>query len=203
MQRLLWLRSVMIGIEGAAIWIATAVLHIAFDWPSMVVILALLALVTAHTWLRIQRGAQVSELELFCQLLVDVGTLTALLYLSGGSANPFVSLYLLPLVIAATTLPGQYAWTMAGATALCYALLFFFYVPLPSLQQDHTAHGFALHLSGMWINFVVSAVVISLVRCADGRGDPAPGRAVGAPSGERVAKRTDRGAGDLSCGRST
>jgi hypothetical protein len=50
----------------------------------------------------------VPNTELFAQLCVDVLALSVLLYYSGGSTNPFVSLYLLPLVIAAATLPGHY-----------------------------------------------------------------------------------------------
>ena len=53
---------------------------------------------------RLQRGqpaalracvAAVTNGELFVALLVDVGTLTAQLYLSGGATNPFIFLYLL------------------------------------------------------------------------------------------------------------
>ena len=91
-------------------------------------------------------------------LLTDVAALSALLYLSGGSANPFVSLYLVPLVIAAVALPAAFAWAMAAVTVTCYGLLFYFYVPLPAL---HLAHDFGLHLFGMWVNFLVSAVIIA------------------------------------------
>lgn len=51
-----------------------------------------------------------SDADLFIELLADVAVLTGLLYLSGGSSNPFVSLYLLPLTISATALGARYAW---------------------------------------------------------------------------------------------
>ena len=83
----------------------------------------------------------VSNPELFAQLSVDVIALTILLYFSGGSTNPFVSLYLLPLVIAAATLPARYTWGMAVLTTLCYTCLMEYYVPLPMLHGQPAANG--------------------------------------------------------------
>jgi len=48
--------------------------------------------------------------------LLDVASLTALFYFSGGSTNPFVMLYLMPLAIAAAALPAGYARGKAGDT---------------------------------------------------------------------------------------
>ena len=169
LQRLLLLRSVMIAIEGVVLWFAVGRLQIDIAWHWMLAILLMLSFITAYTWLRARRGSRATDTEFFGQLIVDVVALTALLYLSGGSANPFVSLYLLPLVIAATMLPAGYAWATAAATGLCYALLFFFYVPLPAFDRAHEHRGFELHLFGMWLNFLISAVIICwfVVRMAE------------------------------------
>ena len=74
--------------------------------------------------------------------------------------NPFISLYLLPLTIAAAALPWAYTWVMAAITISCYTLLLFYYVPLP---HDHDEHGseFIMHVSGMWLAFVLSTVLIA------------------------------------------
>ena len=80
---------------------------------------------------------QVSHLEFFFQLLIDVLALSALLYFSGGSTNPFISLFLLPLTIAAATLPWRYTWIMAVITIACYTLLLFVYIPLPHEHSNH------------------------------------------------------------------
>ena len=127
-------------------------------------------------------------MELFLQLSVDVLQLTVLLYYGGGSTNPFVSLYLLPLVIAAATLPRRHTWGMAALTLACYSLLMVWYVPLPGghaqheapvvQQMDHSHHDMAMptaapapsspledafntHVLGMWLGFVISAVVVA------------------------------------------
>jgi two-component system sensor histidine kinase RegB len=93
-------------------------------------------------------------------LLLDVASLTALFYFSGGSTNPFVMLYLLPLAIAAAALPAGYVWGMAGVTTACYTALLAWHVPLPHSGQAHDAD-FGMHVLGMWLGFVLSAALIA------------------------------------------
>ena len=155
------LRSVLVLAFIIALGVARLALDIALPLPWMLSVLLLLLAVNFLTFWRFRRRGEIHEHEVFLQLLVDVGALSALLYLSGGSTNPFVSLYLLPLVIAATTLPSGYALAMAGVTIICYALLFFFNVPLDATHAGHAGAGFQLHLVGMWANFVLSAAVIA------------------------------------------
>jgi two-component system sensor histidine kinase RegB len=112
---------------------------------------------------------------------VDVLILTFLLYFGGGSTNPFVSLFLLPLVIAAITLPQRFAWGMAAMTTVCYTLLMKYYQPLLNQSatadetdmaalHDHHDHAMAMlpadnafnmHIAGMWLGYVISALVIA------------------------------------------
>lgn len=133
----------------------------------MAAIIGCLVLVNMLTWLRLKQHWPVTDAELFAQLLIDVSALALLLYFSGGSTNPFVSLFLLPLTITAVALPWAYAWAMTAVTALCYSLLLFYYDPLPgaSAVHDHMHAGhndtFGLHVLGMWFNFILSAVLIS------------------------------------------
>jgi two-component system, sensor histidine kinase RegB len=158
LQRLLLLRSALLVAQGAGLLVAQLYLRIALPWQAILSVLIALGIVSLAVWLSLRRGRAVGAGEFFLHLLIDVAGLSALLYLSGGSANPFVSLYLVPLVIAAIALPPAFAWAMAALTASCYGLLFYFYVPMPPL---HTSHDFALHLFGMWINFLVSALIIA------------------------------------------
>jgi two-component system sensor histidine kinase RegB len=154
---------------------------------SIVVALAAFNLVA---WWRARQAWLVTDTELFAQICVDVLALAGLLYFSGGSSNPFVSLFLLPLTICAAILPPAYALAMAILSLSGYTLLLFFNVPLPGLKvdlpllqslgaggtapaaamahMDHMNHGkgaadsgFALHLLGMWFNFLVSAGIIA------------------------------------------
>jgi len=160
LKRLMLLRSVLACVLGVSIGIAVLGFDVHLRWRPMGAALALLLGANLIAQLRIQRAQRIPEAELFVQLLLDIGVLCVLLYLSGGSTNPFVSLYLLPLVIAATTLPPRYAWSMAAVTAVCYGLLFFFYLPLTTAHSGH-ADAFHVHVIGMWANFVLSAGLIA------------------------------------------
>ncbi len=178
LQRLITLR--WIAILGQSAVIMAVMFWIGVTLPFVAVVgieLALLMINLATMW-RIKKSWPVMESELFCQLLLDVLALTSLLYFTGGSTNPFVSVYLLSLSIAATLFARTYIWALTGATVFAYTLLMFFYIPLPgaetalpstllfSPQADselHSAsyHSFGLHVWGMWFNFVVSAGLIA------------------------------------------
>ncbi len=110
-----------------------------FAWTPMIITVVFLALLNLLTWWRLSLDYPVGNLELFLQLCLDVCALTVLLYFGGGSTNPFVSLYLLPLVLAAATLPRRYTWGMAALTVTCYSVLMVWYVPLPT-GDAHAGH---------------------------------------------------------------
>jgi len=161
LQRLVMLRSVFIAGQVLAVWVAGTALDITLPFFAIAAIIAAYAVLNALTWWRLRLPQAVVDAELFGHLLLDVAVLTGLLYLAGGSANPFVSLLLLPLTIAVTALPGRYSWAMAVITVGCYSLLMVFYVPLSQNPAPHLAGDFALHVLGMWFNFVLSVGLIT------------------------------------------
>lgn len=160
LQRLFLLRNIAIAAQCLTFALVYWTIDIVIPWTQMIAVVTLLALLNLLTWIRLHRNWPVSHLEFFLQLQIDVLALSTLLYFSGGSTNPFISLFLLPMTIAAATLPWRYTWTMAIITIACYTLLLFNYVPLP---HDHNKHliEFALHVSGMWLAFVLSTVIIA------------------------------------------
>lgn len=91
----------------------------------------LLVLFNALSALRLRAPVRVTNGELLAALLVDVAALTAALHLVGGSANPFVFLYLLQVMLAAVLLPRWGAWLVVFITGLCVAWLARFAHPLP------------------------------------------------------------------------
>jgi len=160
LQRLVMLRWIALSGQLLAVWVAVSVLQLALPWQALVGILAAMAGANLLTWWRVYRHWPVREIELLAQLMFDVVILTGLLYFSGGSTNPFVILYLLPLALTAAALPAGYAWVMAGVSVACYTALLFYYVPLP---QDHSGmhDTFGQHVLGMWLGFVLSAGLIA------------------------------------------
>lgn len=139
LRRLFWLRNIVIATQCAALLLVHQLLNGDLPWLPMLSAISFLIVLNILSWWRLTLGYPVSNTELLLQLVADVGGFTALLYFSGGSTNPFVSLYLLPLVIAAATLPRLHTWGMAVLTLSCYSLLMLWYVPLPMLG-DHAMH---------------------------------------------------------------
>ncbi|BCT66449.1 ATP-binding protein [Nitrosospira sp. NRS527] len=160
LQRLFLLRNIVIAAQCTTFALAYWVLNMQLPWAEMVAVTVMLAVLNLATWIRLRRKWPVSSIEFFAQLLVDVFALSALLYFSGGSTNPFISLYLLPLTIAAAALPWAYTWVMAAVTISCYTLMLFYYLPLPHDHEEHNSE-FNLHVSGMWLAFVLSTMLIA------------------------------------------
>ncbi|TCG07058.1 two-component sensor histidine kinase [Paraburkholderia steynii] len=155
---LFWLRSLAIIGQLVTIAFVQTFVGVKLPLPAMLLIIGLEVIFNALTWLRVASQKPESNLELFGQLWVDLGALSALLFLSGGTTNPFVSLYLPSLAIAAAVLPWRLmAWLAAFAVA-CYAVLGFESVPL---NLDNPANLFDYYRAGMWVNFMVSVGLIA------------------------------------------
>ena len=162
LRRLVVLRYFVLVALGVAL--ATAELGWNMQLPLRPVsaVLAFLGLLNLLTHARLRLSWPVTDGEFFANLLSDVLGLTALLYFAGGSTNPLVSLYLLPLMIAAAILPARYNWSVAALAVACYSLLLVWYLPLGGpYHHDGGASQFNLHVLGMWATFVVSAGLIA------------------------------------------
>jgi len=155
--RLFMLRNVAIIGQLLAVYITQIYLNIALPVLSIGLVIFIFALFNLFTLFRIRWGGEVSQLEFLFQLLVDVFILTALLYLTGGASNPFVLLFLLPIIIATAVLSARYTWVITIVTAACYSILIWKFQPLPHAHDSGT--GFSQHVFGMWISFVISAAI--------------------------------------------
>lgn len=139
--------------------IATVVWILGLSLPLFPVgaVLGLALLWTAATGWRLTRPWIAVNIEVFINLVIDSIFLTALLYLTGGATNPFVSLYLVPIVIAAAAMPAAFAWATVLVCVLFYSWLMVFFVPLA--QTTRFGGDFNLHITGMWVNFIFSAAL--------------------------------------------
>lgn len=148
----------LLTILGAIWW-----LEIPLPRVSLLAIVAGLALFNLITGWQLRRGGTpqrtVSSGVLLAQISVDIAALTGLLYFAGGAANPFVSLYLLPISIAAALLPLPLVLLLTFGTLACYSALMVWHVPLPHVHAfGHDQ--FWGHQIGMWLTFVIAAVLI-------------------------------------------
>ncbi|HEY8518907.1 MAG TPA: ATP-binding protein [Gammaproteobacteria bacterium] len=155
------LRGLVVTAQIAVIGLVHFGLDIRLPLLPLAVTIALLAAWNGIVLASLRRPRAVGPLEVFASLVVDVAAFTSVIYFTGGPTNPFVSLYLVPISLAAASLPPRPSWGIVAACGIGYSLLWLDHVPLPSVH-DRFGGDFDLHLAGMWINFLVAAAVIVL-----------------------------------------
>lgn len=156
--RLLALRvSLIVGWAAGIAWLQGG-LGIRMPLLEMSAVLGLMAVFALTTVWRLRLDVPATQLEFLAHLLADLTAFAVLVFFSGGATNPFVSLMLMPVVIAAITLRSAWVWLLAAVAGGYYALLLIVYQPL---AIDDPVAASAMHLAGMWFNFLVSAALIA------------------------------------------
>ncbi|MDB6160092.1 MAG: integral rane sensor signal transduction histidine kinase [Gammaproteobacteria bacterium] len=156
MRQLIQLR--WIAVVGQIITIAVVNFGFNIHLPlrQMSVVLICLVAFNIGSLLRWRTHHEVTNGELFLALLVDVTTLTAQLYLSGGATNPFTFLYLLQVILGAVLLRAWSVWTMVAITAACFTGLTLVHRPL-ALPDDYYGRPY---IEGALICFALNAALL-------------------------------------------
>lgn len=152
MHPLIQLRWIAVVGQIATIVFVSQMFDVVLPLAMMSVVLAILIgfnLLSMFYW---RNRDEVSNSELFMALLVDVFTLTAQLYLSGGADNPFVFLYLLQVVLGAVLLRNWATWTLVGVTGLCFVGLMIFSGPV-KIPVNH-------YQQGLLVCFALNAALV-------------------------------------------
>jgi two-component system sensor histidine kinase RegB len=157
-RRAATLRWWLLAAITLAVLSAPILLDIALPRLPMCAVLALMAAFNGYVHWRARTDEPVGATELFGQLCVDLIALAILLYLSGGAANPLISFLLVPVAVAALSLPGRLSAAVALLAIALYSLLMWQFLPLSVADPERAAR---LHLAGMWLTFVVSATMIA------------------------------------------
>ncbi|WP_198551125.1 MULTISPECIES: sensor histidine kinase [Pseudoalteromonas] len=157
-SRLLMLRSGAIAVQLIAVLSVYFLLEHQIALLPLLIVIAVEAVFQLISLFAYRNVSRAKPLGMLMQLTADVLFLTVLLSLSGGATNAFVSLLLLPIMIAAVTLREKGLAYIAVLAIAAYSLLL---IKMP----DHSMHQMNMsgHFIGMWVNFVLSASVIALV----------------------------------------
>ena len=163
LQLLLMLRTFVTAVSsiGLLLFRGFSTLEIPMTFILWLLATVLLSIILGY-W-RLRASWVMSNGELFCHLLVDVVFLFILLLNTGGVTNPLISYLLVLLAVTATLLPRAFVNSFAVGSILIYT----FFLIL-DLQADHSPSAldqeiaFQLHLVGMWVIFLVSAILISV-----------------------------------------
>ncbi len=166
LQRLLLLRSFVTISSAIALLVLRAFSSLEIPVTFIITLIAAVLLSVMLGYWRLAVSPFVSNFELFSHLLVDVFFLTLLLLNTGGASNPLISYLLVLLALTATLLPKIYVHVFSVGGILIYTSFL-----LLDLSADHglavaaenEEMTFQLHLVGMWVIFLVSAILISVL----------------------------------------
>ena len=158
--QLVQLRWLAVGGQLATILGVQFVLGVQLPLTEMLTLVAALCMFNLASWLRWRTAAgEISNAELFMGLLVDVSLLSALLYYSGGIANPFIFLYLLQVAVGAVLLKPRYIWVMVALTSLCFVVLTVWNRPL--ILPDLVGPALSVHyIGGLLVCFTLNAALL-------------------------------------------
>ncbi|MHC8322313.1 ATP-binding protein [Pseudomonas sp. GB2N2] len=155
--RLTFIRTLVLAAQAGSVGLAYWLDLLPLPWFQLAATLGCSMLLCAFTAIRLRTSWPVTELEYAVQLACDLFIHSALLYFSGGSTNPFVSYYLVPLTIAAVTLPWRYSVILSGIALTMYTLLLAGFYPLQTFPIAREN----LQVYGMWLSFALAAAVIT------------------------------------------
>src|SRR5215469_4733458 len=104
MRTLAWLRLCAIAGQSVAVMVCSWWMRI--DIPTLTLLLGIdmLAVFAVFAAWRIRQPWPVREWEAVCHIAADTLVLGYLLYFTGGAANPFVTLLLVPIALSAAAL---------------------------------------------------------------------------------------------------
>lgn len=140
--------------QAATILVASGLMGLTLPQEPLWAGVAALAVFNLYAQLRVAHRGAVSPATEFGHILVDVTVLTWMVGWSGGIANPFGSLFLVLIALAALALPLSWAMAVAAACVAGYVISAAFGLPLPYGGFDPLT----LHMWGMAANFLLSTV---------------------------------------------
>lgn len=157
-RRLNAVRIALVAGELGLAALALGLLNARLPFAGLGLLLGLHLGLVVLAWLRRRRGG-ITPAEAASHLAADAALLAGLVYLTGGYANPFISLLLVPLILSAALLSSRYVWILAAWVGVLYTLLMRYFLPLElEVSPEAAVH---LHLQGMWLNFLLTALLVA------------------------------------------
>lgn len=158
---LMQLRWFAVGGQVVTIGLVPFAFGIALPLTQMAAVILFLVGLNIVSLLRQRNRSAITNTELFLELLLDVAALTVQLYLSGGASNPFISLFLLQVILGAVLLEAWSTWTLVAVTSGCFIGLTFSYREI-AFPHRHDVDFLNLHIQGMFICFLLAACLLVL-----------------------------------------
>jgi two-component system sensor histidine kinase RegB len=90
-------------------------------------------------------------------MLLDLATLTAMLYFSGGATNPFSLFYFVNLAVGGVMIRPRAAWSLTLVATVGYAIILRWSVPVEALGAVDREGAWSLHSIGAMLAFATGA----------------------------------------------
>ncbi len=153
------------AILGQVLIVGLAEIWTEFDLPVPHIMALLTAEVIGNLVLRSwARTAHVTESMMATVMVLDAAVLTLLLDLTGGASNPYSTLYLVNVALAAVLLPGRWSWVLMAVTLAGFAWLFLH--ELMTGSAHHVRFGMSpeqvlvAHVRASWVALALAAIFI-------------------------------------------
>ncbi len=131
LQTLVRLRWLAVGGQSLAVIVTALWLQFPLPIVPCSVLIACLALLNVFLTLRFPPTQRLTPPAAFTLLGLDLAQLTALLFITGGLANPFAPLLCVPVIISSASQPKPQSIVLAGLAVLGVTALAFSPFPLP------------------------------------------------------------------------
>ena len=159
-RTLAWLRMCAISGQSTAVLVCALWMHLAIPLLPLLVGIGVLAVFAVYAAWRLGLAKPVHEREAVGHIAVDTLVLGYLLYFTGGAANPFITLLLVPIALSAAALSVRAILSVAGLAGVAYLVLLVDHVQLPVQASLYNIDEYSLHVAGMGVNFVIMALML-------------------------------------------
>lgn len=157
-RTLAWLRLCAIAGQTIAVMVCAFWMQLSIPLLPLLLGIGLLAVFGVFAAWRLGHRWPVHEWETVAHITFDTLVLGYLLYFTGGASNPFITLLLMPIALTAAALSVRSLLLVSIMSGLAYLVLLLWHVPLPmSMPGDR---GFTLHVGGMAVNFIITALLL-------------------------------------------
>ena len=156
---LLQLRAIAIMGQAACVFIIFFYFDEVENSALMAATIAVYALINGILWVQLRNPELPGNRSYLFQILLDIVELTFMFYLSGGSDNPFIFYFLVPLSIAAVVLPLNYVMCVAISAIAAFSFLSVYNLPLPEFSENEL--NFTVPHLALWFNFVMCCIFIT------------------------------------------
>lgn len=160
LRNLAVLRTLTPPVQGLLIAGVDTATGIPLLGPAVLGMLLLQVAVAALTWLQIARHRPVRVRHVVGHALLDIALFFGVLFHTGGAANPFSVLIVLPYLIASSALAPRWVLMVAAAAVVSYLSLRVWAQDL--VHPDGVEALYRLHVDGILVTFVLGALLLAI-----------------------------------------